>query len=168
MGQKTHPIGFRLGIVKSWSSKWYEEKNYAKWLHEDIALKRYIAPQRDVLSRLDGEPVSWLTQVDRLQLREQANRLTRILEDLDAARDQAAITQEEMTGQLSELTNKRLYVLSVVAAVFLPLGMVTGLWGVNVGGIPLQDHPLGFVIITGALVALLGVELIIFRAMRWL
>ena len=42
MGQKTHPIGFRLGVIKTWSSKWYEEKNYAKWLHEDIRLKRFI------------------------------------------------------------------------------------------------------------------------------
>ena len=42
MGQKTHPVGFRLGIIKSWSSKWYEEKNYAKWLHEDIRLKKFI------------------------------------------------------------------------------------------------------------------------------
>jgi small subunit ribosomal protein S3 len=42
MGQKTHPIGFRLGIVKTWTSKWYEEKNYAKWLHEDIKLKKFI------------------------------------------------------------------------------------------------------------------------------
>jgi small subunit ribosomal protein S3 len=42
MGQKTHPIGFRLGIVKTWSSKWYEEKNYAKWLHQDIKLKEFI------------------------------------------------------------------------------------------------------------------------------
>src|SRR6478736_9275176 len=42
MGQKTHPIGFRLGIVKTWTSKWYEEKQYAKWLHEDIKLKAYI------------------------------------------------------------------------------------------------------------------------------
>ena len=42
MGQKTHPIGFRLGIVKTWSSKWYEEKQYAKWLHEDIKLKAEI------------------------------------------------------------------------------------------------------------------------------
>jgi small subunit ribosomal protein S3 len=42
MGQKTHPIGFRLGVIKTWSSKWYEEKNYSKWLHEDIKLKRYI------------------------------------------------------------------------------------------------------------------------------
>ena len=42
MGQKTHPIGFRLGIVKTWSSKWYEEKNFAKWLHEDIRLKKFV------------------------------------------------------------------------------------------------------------------------------
>ena len=42
MGQKTHPVGFRLGITRTWNSKWYEEKNYAKWLHEDIKLKEYI------------------------------------------------------------------------------------------------------------------------------
>src|SRR5206468_183700 len=42
MGQKTHPIGFRHGIVKTWTSKWYEEKNFAKWLHEDIKLKKEI------------------------------------------------------------------------------------------------------------------------------
>ena len=42
MGQKVHPIGFRLGVIRTWSSKWYEEKQYAKWLHEDIALKRFI------------------------------------------------------------------------------------------------------------------------------
>ena len=42
MGQKTHPIGFRLGVIRTWSSKWYEEKRYAEWLHEDLKLRRYI------------------------------------------------------------------------------------------------------------------------------
>src|SRR4026208_1313628 len=42
MGQKTHPTGFRLGIIKTWSSREYEEKNYAKWLHEDLKLKDFI------------------------------------------------------------------------------------------------------------------------------
>jgi small subunit ribosomal protein S3 len=42
MGQKTHPTGFRLGIIRQWESKWYGAKNYAKWLHEDLALKDYI------------------------------------------------------------------------------------------------------------------------------
>lgn len=42
MGQKTHPVGFRLGVIRSWDSKWYEEKNYAAWLHEDIKLREYV------------------------------------------------------------------------------------------------------------------------------
>src|SRR6188768_181881 len=42
MGQKTHPTGFRLGIIKTWSSRWFETKNYAKWLHEDLKLKSFI------------------------------------------------------------------------------------------------------------------------------
>ena len=42
MGQKVHPIGFRLGVIRSWDSKWYEERNYAKWLHEDIKLREFV------------------------------------------------------------------------------------------------------------------------------
>jgi len=42
MGQKTHPIGFRLGVIRGWSSRWYEEKHYADWLHEDIALRKVV------------------------------------------------------------------------------------------------------------------------------
>ena len=42
MGQKVHPTGFRLGYTKYWNSKWFEEKNYAAWLHEDLRLKKYL------------------------------------------------------------------------------------------------------------------------------
>lgn len=42
MGQKTHPYGFRLGVIKTWTSKWYENVHYAKWLHEDIRIKRAV------------------------------------------------------------------------------------------------------------------------------
>ena len=42
MGQKTHPIGFRLGVIKTWTSKWYEDDNYTKWLHEDLRIKRAV------------------------------------------------------------------------------------------------------------------------------
>lgn len=57
MGQKTHPVGFRLGVIKTWSSKWYEEKNYAKWLHEDLKLKRFIKKklQHAAVSYIDIE-----------------------------------------------------------------------------------------------------------------
>ncbi len=60
MGQKTHPIGFRLGVIRSWTSKWYEEKQYAKWLHEDIKLKRYIKEKHEHagVSRIEVERVA--------------------------------------------------------------------------------------------------------------
>lgn len=42
MGQKVHPIGFRLGVIRGWDSKWFEQKNYAKWLHEDIRIREFV------------------------------------------------------------------------------------------------------------------------------
>src|ERR1043165_863613 len=39
MGQKTHPYGFRLNVIRTWSSKWYEDKHYAQWLHQDLRLR---------------------------------------------------------------------------------------------------------------------------------
>ena len=57
MGQKVHPTGFRLGITKYWNSKWYAERNYAEWLHEDLRLKRYIAEhlENSGISRVEIE-----------------------------------------------------------------------------------------------------------------
>lgn len=42
MGQKVHPIGFRLGVIRTWDSKWFDEKNYAQWLHEDIKIRDFV------------------------------------------------------------------------------------------------------------------------------
>ena len=45
MGQKVHPIGFRLGIIKTWNSRWYADKNYDVLLHEDMKIKRFVKKQ---------------------------------------------------------------------------------------------------------------------------
>lgn len=42
MGQKVHPVGFRLGVIRTWDSKWFEERNYAQWLHEDIKIREHV------------------------------------------------------------------------------------------------------------------------------
>lgn len=42
MGQKVHPFGFRLGVIKDWRSRWYDEKHYTEWVHEDVAIRRTI------------------------------------------------------------------------------------------------------------------------------
>jgi small subunit ribosomal protein S3 len=57
MGQKTHPKGFRLGVIRGWDSKWYEEKFYAEWLHEDIKLRAFVKKklQSAGISRIEIE-----------------------------------------------------------------------------------------------------------------
>jgi small subunit ribosomal protein S3 len=57
MGQKTHPIGFRLGTTRTWSSRWFATKNYAALLHEDVKIRRYIKDQlyHAGISRMDIE-----------------------------------------------------------------------------------------------------------------
>lgn len=42
MGQKVNPLGFRLGIIRGWASRWYEEKDYARCLHEDLKIRRFL------------------------------------------------------------------------------------------------------------------------------
>lgn len=139
----------------------------ARVRREAIALRRYLAPQRDVLARLQSERSEWLTDGDRIRLREAADRTTRYVEDLDAIRDRAAVTQDELNNRLSERMNRTMYVLSLVAAIFLPLGLMTGLLGINVGGIPWAEDPMGFAAVTAILV-LIAVGLVsLFRWMRW-
>lgn len=134
---------------------------------EIIALRRYLAPQREALSRLGLIKMSWLTELDSLQIREEADHVMRLVEDLDAARERAAVTQEELTNRLSEQINARMYVLSVVAAIFLPLGFLTGLFGINVGGIPLAEDPRGFADIVLLMLGISAALIALFRWRRW-
>ncbi len=60
MGQKTHPRGLRLGIIETWDSKWYSERDYAKWLHEDFQIQKFVKEQlaRAGISRVEVERVA--------------------------------------------------------------------------------------------------------------
>ena len=133
-----------------------------------IALRRFLAPQREALGKLALTTVPWLEEAARGRLAQNADRMTRTVEELDAARDRAAVTQEELQSRLAELTNQRLYVLSVMTAVFLPLGFVCSLLGVNVGGVPLQGASWAFWALCGVFVVGVALQLWIFKLRGWL
>jgi len=135
--------------------------------HEIILLRRYLSPQREALARLLSETASWLGERDRLAIREAGDRVSRYLEDLDSCRDRAALSQEELASRIAEQMNSRMYVLSIVAALFLPLGFLTGLFGINAGGIPFAGDPMGFVEINLILVVLVITQVVIFRSKNW-
>ncbi|MDH3983869.1 MAG: zinc transporter ZntB [Gammaproteobacteria bacterium] len=132
------------------------------------SVRRFLAPQRDALDRLYRQPGLWFSNTEIHDMREEADRITRYLEDLDLARERTMVLREEFLAQLAQEQNSRMYVLSVVAAIFLPLTFVTGLLGMNVGGLPGLESPRGFlgsvVIMITAAVALL----FFFRWKRWL
>ena len=140
----------------------------AKIRRQSIALRRYIAPQRDVLARLQNESLEWLSDKVKLHLRELSERTARFVEDLDSARDRAAITQEELNNRLSEQMNKAIYVLSIVAAIFLPLSLLTGLLGINVGGIPGAENKWAFIFVTLLLFVIALLLIGLFRRIKWL
>ena len=132
------------------------------------SVRRFLAPQRDALDRLYRNPGNLLSDAETDRLREEADRVTRYLEDLDLARERAVVLQEELMNELAQMQNTRMYVLSVVAAIFLPLTFVTGLLGMNVGGLPGLDSPKGFLVALVVMVLTSAAMLIYFRFRKWL
>lgn len=146
----------------------YLRTKLAELRREAIGLRRYLIPQREALSRLFNEKLSWLTDTDRYQLHEASDRTMRYIENLDAVREKAIVLQEELMSQLSEQMNNRMYILSMIAAIFLPLGFFTGLLGINVGGIPGADKVHAFWIFCFILVLIVLIQVVLFKKMKWL
>ncbi len=133
-----------------------------------IIFRRYIAPQKDVLSYLRSSEVSWLDKHNRRHLQETYDRVVRYVEDLDAIRERGQIIKDELATVIADKMNKNMYVLSVIAAIFLPLGFLTGLLGINVGGIPGADNGDAFMIFCGILSVIVVLQIILFRTFKWL
>ena len=74
MGQKVHPIGFRLGVIKTWNSKWFQDKDYAEWLHEDLRLRRFLKKDLAGLKVFAGADQKSLG-IAKVQMERAANKL---------------------------------------------------------------------------------------------
>lgn len=76
--------------------------------------------------------------------RETIERLKRYLDEIDVSKESALVLQDDLNNRAAQQTNKTMYMLSIVAAVFLPLGSLTGLMGINIGGMPGVDNGRAF------------------------
>ncbi|WP_321287137.1 zinc transporter ZntB [uncultured Sunxiuqinia sp.] len=149
-----------------------EDKDYRNDIHnirrQIIQLKRFLVPQREAFLKIQLEKTSWITQKQQLRFREITDQLIRYIEMLDAARDMGTVSQETLYNRQNDEMNKRMYVLTIVAAFFLPLGFFTGLLGVNLAGIPKADSPLAFLIFIIILLTIVGFQFWLFKKNRWL
>lgn len=130
-----------------------------------ILLRRYILPQRETLTQLAAARTTLFSDFQRSPLREAADRITRLIEDLDGLRERAAVVQDEVSTRLAEQMNTTMYRLSIVATIFLPLSLFTGLLGINVGGIPGTEWGGAFWLVCAMLVVMTGVTLWLIKQM---
>ncbi len=130
-----------------------------------LKIRRHMAPQRDALTRIAGTDTPVTSAAERYELRAAAVRTTRVVEELDGIRDRLTSLRAHIDSIHAARIGRNGYVLSIVASVFLPLGFLTGLFGVNLGGIPGSGSPEGFFYLTGALV-LIGAA--VWAALRWM
>jgi zinc transporter len=133
-----------------------------------IKLRRFVRPQKEAIADLASSTQVAHDSQNATRLSEIANRTTRTVEELASTSERLQAFQDHLDILHSASLGRNSYVLSVVAAIFLPLGFLTGLFGINVGGMPGVDAIYGFWIVTGGS-ALLGIVLfLVFRHLKWL
>lgn len=143
------------------------EMEIARIARSVIKLRRHIAPQREALTRLAALDIPAIPTAERFELREVANRTTRTVEDLDTIRERLASLRAHVDSLHAARMGRNGFILSVVAAIFLPLGFLTGLFGVNLAGMPGVNWPWAFGALSVA-TAVLGLALwMLFRWMKW-
>ncbi|KIN65460.1 Magnesium transporter, CorA family protein [Sulfitobacter noctilucae] len=133
-----------------------------------IRLRRYLEPQRTALAKLAAVDIPILPEPNALQLRELANRSTIAVEELDELRDRLISVQDEHDTNVAQRQARHSYVLSVAAAIFLPLSFITGLFGVNLNGMIGAESPYAFAVLCLSMVALAVGMVAVLRWVRWL
>ncbi len=135
---------------------------------QTAVVRRFISPQRDALDALYRDSAGILSQNQTFMLREQADRIARDLEDLDLVRERSLVITEELLNRIAQEQNNRMYVLSIIAAIFLPITFITGLFGMNVAGLPGLENKGAFLIVAAAMVGTTVGTLALLRAKHWL
>lgn len=135
---------------------------------ETIILRRYLSPQKEALNKLYNDKITWINEYERIELRETNDQLIRHIEELDTIRDKVSLIQEELSNTLSDQMNKKMYILSIISAIFLPLTFLTGLLGINIGGIPGANNDNAFYIFSIILVMVTSAQFLLFKKKKWL
>lgn len=112
-----------------------------------VRLQRLLAPEPGALFRLLRQPPQWISAQDLDELRQSTEEFSLVLRDLAALQERIKLLQEEIAAQVGEQTNRSVFTLTVVTVLALPINIIAGMLGMNVGGIPMADNPHGFLII---------------------
>lgn len=133
-----------------------------------LSLRRTLTPQREALNRLSLEDPVWLSPRDRGRLREAADRVTRMADELDSIRERVAVVHDQLLDRRAEKLNRTMLVLAMVTTLFAPLSLISGLFGMNVPGVPFAENASGFAMVGLVCALVAGATFVLFRRAGWL
>ena len=133
-----------------------------------LALQRHMGPQHVALEAISRDAPAWFEQHDRREIAETIDRLRRYLDDIDVSKESAVVLMDELRTRALASNERATYMLTIVAGIFLPLGFITGLLGINVGGMPGTQNGDAFWWVTGACLMIIVVLMIVFKKLKWL
>jgi zinc transporter len=122
-----------------------------------VRLRRLLAPEPAALFRLLQKPPGWVADVDSEELRQSTEEFAVVLSDMASLQERIKLLQEEIAAQVNESNNQSLYVLTIVTVLALPINIIAGLLGMNVGGVPMAQDPEGFWIVASIVALFTGV-----------
>lgn len=128
-----------------------------------VRLRRQTAPLRGMLHQLIEDRPAWFDVDATDDCTQVARRLEGLSADLTALQERARALQDEMASRQAEQTNRRLMLLSVISAVLLPPTLVTGMFGMNVEGLPFKDSPHAFLYTMVIMAAVVVIPLLLLR-----
>ena len=132
-----------------------------------VRLQRLLAPEPAALFRLLQHPPGWMVEVDVQDLRDASEEFSVVLRDMATLLERIKLLQEEVAAQVVEANNRNLFVLTIVTVLALPINIITGLLGMNVGGVPLAAHAHGFWFVVAIVVSFTAVAgWLVFRSRR--
>lgn len=112
-----------------------------------VRLQRLLAPEPAALFRLLQRPPIWVAERDVQELRQSTEEFAVVLSDMASLQERIKLLQEEIAASVNEQNNRSLFVLTIVTVLALPINIIAGLLGMNVGGVPLAQHENGFWIV---------------------
>src|SRR5215475_4945718 len=119
-----------------------------------VRLQRLLAPEPAAFFRLLSQPPEWISQDQLQNLQQAAEKFSAAITDTAALVERVKQLQEELSALVTAQANRTLFVLTVVTVLALPINLVAGLFGMNVGGIPLGQHKYGFLLVVSPLLVL--------------
>jgi zinc transporter len=122
-----------------------------------VRLRRLLAPEPGALFRLLSRPPTWFEDDDSQELRNATEEFSAVLADIGILQERTKLLQEEIAAHITEQTNRSVFLLTMVTVLALPINLTSGLFGMNVGGVPFNQDPQGFLIVAAVLAVFTGV-----------